>query len=418
MIAQTNNSVSELNKMARALMAETGSLGTETVEAAGNRYATGDLVVTRVNDHHAGVRNLQRWQVAEIDQEARELRLRSLDRPREATIGAAYLDTPTRHDRPSLQHGYAVTGHVAQGTTRATVFAQAEAGIYRQWAATALSRARQEMRLYGVVGEEPIDLESGPTHDRIGWDDLAASLSRDAAETSAADEGVRAELARLDETRLAGRLRSLDKTDQQVTADQATQDRLTRRLADTEGELRDLRTEAKQAPAPLRHSFAERETAARERVENARADLDEFEPQNSPTQQAERKAERVLIERELRARRQTRVTADRIQAPEYVVDALGPAPTQPLARAKWIEGVDEIERHRQLYGISDRASALGREPRDSIRRSRWQTLNQNLTGRQKEITRLENPTGTSRGLEQTRPAAPQAQSTIEIPAGP
>lgn len=131
MIAQTNNSVSELNKMARALMAETGSLGTETIEAAGNQYATGDLVVTRVNDHHAEVRNLQRWQITEIDQEARELRLRSLDSPREATIGAAYLATPTRHDRPSIQHGYAVTGHVAQGTTRATVFAQAEAGIYQ-----------------------------------------------------------------------------------------------------------------------------------------------------------------------------------------------------------------------------------------------------------------------------------------------
>lgn len=418
MIAQTNSSVTELNQMARAVMADSDRLGTETVEVAGNRYAAGDLVVTRINDHRAGIRNLQRWQIVEVNQEARELRLRSLDSPREATIGAAYLDTPTRHDRPSLQHGYAVTGHVAQGTTRATVFAQAEAGIYQQWAATALSRARQEMRLYGVVGEEPIDRESGPTHDRVGWDDLAASLSRDAAETSAADEGLRTRLARLDEPSLAGRLRSLDKTDEQAAADRATGNRLARRLADAEGEIRDIQTEAKQAPPPLRHTFADREAAARERIENARADLHEFEPLNSPAQHAEQKAERVLIERELRSRRQPRVTADRIQAPEYVIDGLGPAPTQPLARAKWIEGVDEIERHRQLYGISDITSALGREPLEPIRRARWQTLNKKLTTRQKEIVQLENPTGGTRGVEQAQPTTPQTQPTIEAPAGP
>ncbi len=416
MIAQTNTAVAELNTMARALMTETDRLGTETIEAAGNRYAAGDLVVTRVNDHHAGVRNLQRWQILDINQQERELRLRSLDSSHEATIGAAYLDTPTRHDRPSLQHGYAVTGHVAQGTTRATVFAQAEAGIYQQWAATALSRARQEMRLYGVVGEEPIERESGPTRERLDWDDLASSLSRDAAETSAADEGLRAKLARLDEPSLAGRLRSLDKADQQAADDRATGERLARRLTDAEGELRDIQAEAKQAPAPLRHTFAERETAARERVENARADLDEFEPLNSPTQHAEQKAERVLIERELRGRRQARVTADRIQAPEYVVDGLGPTPTQPLARAKWIEGVDEIERHRQLYGISDRKSALGPEPRNPSRRTRWQTLSKKLATRQKEIVQLENPNGATRGMEQPRPTTPQP--SIETPAGP
>jgi len=418
MIAQTNTAVAELNTMARALMAGTDRLGTETIEAGGNRYAAGDLVVTRLNDHHAGVRNLQRWQIIGINQQETEVRLRSLDDLREATIGAAYLDTPTRHDRPSLQHGYAVTGHVAQGTTRATVFAQAEAGIYQQWAATALSRARQEMRLYGVVGDEPIDRESGPTHERLGWDDLAASLSRDAAETSAADEGLRAQLAHLDEPSLAGRIRSLDRIDKQAAADRATGDRLARRLTDAEGELRDIHTEAKQAPAAIRQTFADREVAARERIENARAELDESKPLNSPTQYAEQKAERVLIERELRARRQARVTADRVQPPEYVVNALGPAPTQPLARAKWIESVDEIERHRQLYGISDRTSALGREPLEPIRRARWQALGGNLAGRHIEIVRLEHPTSTARGLEQTQPTTPQNQQVIETPASP
>lgn len=404
--------------MARTIMASSDRLGTEAIEVAGNQYAAGDLVVTRINDHRAGIRNLQRWQIAEVNQEVRELRLRSLDTPHEAVIGASYLDARTRHDRPSLQHGYAVTGHVAQGTTRAMVFAQAEAGIYRQWAATALSRARQEMRLYGVVGEEPIDLESGPTHEPMGWDDLAASISRDAAETAAADEGIRAELARLDEQGLTGRLRSLDRADQQAAADRTTRDRLTRRLADAEGELRDIQTEAEQVPAPLRENLVGREAEAQDRVERAQADLDEFAPWHSPTQRTEQKAERTLIERELQARRQARVTADRIQAPEYVVNALGPTPAQPLARAKWIEGVDEIERHRQIYRISARTSALGDEPHDPIRRSRWQTINRKLACRQSEIARLDNPTETARGPEQTRSTTSQPELTIESQTGP
>lgn len=267
------------------------------------------------------------------------------------------------------------------------------------------------MRLYGVVGEEPIDLESGPTHERLGWSDLAASLSRDAAETSAADEGLRAKLTRLDESSLAGRLRYLDKADEQAAADRATEDRLARRMVDAEGELRDIQTEAKQAPSPLRHTFAERETAARERVENARGDLDEIVALNSPAQHAEQKAERVLTEREFRARRQARVTADRIQTPEYVVNALGPGPTQPLTRAKWIEGVDQIERHRLLYRISDSTSALGLEPLNPIRRSRWRELNQSLTERQIAIADLENSADTTRAIGHPQP-------TIETPSGP
>ena len=412
MLAQTNTAVGELNTLARALMADHDRLGTETIQAGDANFAAGDLVVTRINDHRAGIRNLQRWQVFETNAESRELRLRSIDDTHEVTVGARYLDATTRHDRPSLQHGYAVTGHTAQGTTRAAVFAQAEAGIYRQWATTALSRAREVMRLYAVVGEEPIDLETGPTHNRTDWEDLTASVSRDAAETSAVDEGLRAELSRLGDTSLTHRLRSLDHADEQAAADEATRDRLTRRLADAKGELRDIEIETEQAPAALQPQLTQRQATALDRVARAQADLDEFREINSPTSRANQKAERTLIERELQTRRQTQVTADRTKPPEYITATLGTPPTDPLARAMWIESVDQVERYRQLRSINSKTAALGHEPSDPKQKAEWRKLTGKLADRENEITQLENAAPTTRERNLTKTAATQRTQSL------
>ena len=417
MLAQTNTAVAELNTLARALMADHDRLGTETVQAGDANFAAGDLVVTRINDRRAGIRNLQRWQVIEADSEVRELRLRSIEDTREVTVGASYLDATTRHDRTSLQHGYAVTGHTAQGTTRAAVFAQAEAGIYRQWAATALSRAKEEMRLYAVVGEEPIDLETGPTHNRTDWDDLTASVSRDAAETSAVDEGLRAELSRLGDTSLTHRLRSLDHADEQAAADKATRDRLTRRLADAKGELRDIETETKEAPAALQQQLTRQQATASDRVAHAQADLDEFKPFDSPSRRAEQKAERTLIERELQSRRQAQVTADRTKSPEYITATLGIPPSDPLARAIWIKSVDQVERYRQLHSIGSKTAALGHEPTDPKQKAEWRKLTGKLADREKEITQLENPAHTGKERTPTKTAAPQRAESFHRAAG-
>lgn len=413
MLAQTNTAVADLNAMARALMAGQDRLGADTVQAGGVNYAPGDLVVTRINDHRQGIRNLQRWQVIEADSDARELRLRSIEDPQEVTIGAGYLDARTRHDRPSLQHGYAVTGHIAQGTTRAAVFAQAEASIYRQWANTALSRTRDEMRLYAVVGEEPVDLETGPTHEPSGWDDLTAGISRDAAETAATDERLRSEISGLSDTSLTHRLQALDHADQQAAADQAIRDRLTRRLADTRGELRDVEAELEQAPAALQAQLAQRQAAALDRLTDTQADLDEFREVDSPADRASQKAERTLIERELQARRKAQVTADRTAAPEYVTETIGPVPSDPLARAVWVEAIDQIERYRQLHSITARTLALGHEPSDPRRRPEWQRLNDRLTNDEKRISQLEQATPT-RTAERTQPHAPQSHEAASF----
>ncbi|MDQ6846711.1 MAG: helicase C-terminal domain-containing protein [Candidatus Dormibacteraeota bacterium] len=64
-----------------------------------------------------------------------------------------------------LRHGYAITGHKAQGTTADRAFVLGDEAIYREWGYMALSRGRAENRLYVVAGElEPTD-DSG--HGRI-----------------------------------------------------------------------------------------------------------------------------------------------------------------------------------------------------------------------------------------------------------
>jgi len=72
----------------------------------------------------------------------------------------------------------------------------------------------------------------------------------------------------------------------------------------------------------------------RDRVTDARADLDEFRDFDSRARRSDQRAERTLIERELQARRQAQVTANRPKPPEYVTEILGLAPSDPLARAE------------------------------------------------------------------------------------
>lgn len=47
-----------------------GRLGEREIEVGGERFASGDQVITRINDHRAHIYNRERWRVAEVDPEA------------------------------------------------------------------------------------------------------------------------------------------------------------------------------------------------------------------------------------------------------------------------------------------------------------------------------------------------------------
>jgi hypothetical protein len=110
---------------------------------------------------------------------------------RRVGLGGAFLTSANRDRDPTLVHGYAMTGHVAQGATVDRAFVLASEGMSREWAYVALSRGRLSNRLY--VAEQPDDdrAEFAPTtpdqRDPIAR--LAAALRDSEARVLAIDTG-------------------------------------------------------------------------------------------------------------------------------------------------------------------------------------------------------------------------------------
>jgi hypothetical protein len=185
--------------------------------------------------------------------------------------------------------------------------------------------------------------------------------------------------------------------------------RLAERLVDTpngrNGELARLaerRTEAERAAALAGERVEELErelpgkrrgstgsvTAARaladqatERAEQLRRREDELErsmadvrrPAASQAQDAVRYA---AIGDELDRRGRARARAAIVERPEYLVRELGPYPARRSERRVWDRAARGIESYRYEFGVKDRTSALGEEPRELRQRQAWRATRQ------------------------------------------
>ena len=63
MVAKRNVEVERLNALAREMMRAEGRLGSAEIEVGELRFAAGDQVITRVNDHRHSIYNRERWRV-------------------------------------------------------------------------------------------------------------------------------------------------------------------------------------------------------------------------------------------------------------------------------------------------------------------------------------------------------------------
>jgi conjugative relaxase-like TrwC/TraI family protein len=220
MIAYRRADVAELNSVARTLLNREGRLGRERLDLDnGTELAAGDRVLCTRNDRRLDVANGSRGTVVAIDRNRRSIVL-ELDGHRQLTLPAAYLDAG------HVIHAYALTGHKTQGLTveRAFVLADGQ-GALREWGYVALTRSREQTRLYTLANQLEPD---APPHrpEPVGpVDRLAEALARPAAESLAADAattrgnsydpGDRARLGR--QTRLlVDRRRALEKKRTQV----------------------------------------------------------------------------------------------------------------------------------------------------------------------------------------------------------
>ena len=187
MIAFRRVDVADLNGRARALMRAAGALGEQELELAAGGFAVGDRVVLRRNDRRLGVANGERGVVAAVEPRGRTMDVELGDR--RVRLDADYLDRDGRHG-PALAHGYAITGHSAQGLTCDRTFVLVTSEASREWCYTALSRGRHENRLYAVAREPDDRAEFAPSD--VRRDPVAAAFGRRSEQTLANDVVERA----------------------------------------------------------------------------------------------------------------------------------------------------------------------------------------------------------------------------------
>jgi conjugative relaxase-like TrwC/TraI family protein len=216
MIAYRRADVAELNTVARALLDGDGLLGPERLHLDnGIELAAGDRILCTRNDRHLAIANGNRGTITAIDRAQRTAEV-ELDDHRLLTLPARYLDAG------HVAYGYALTGHKTQGLTLEHAFVLADdRRALREWGYVALSRAREQTRVYTTANEIEPDAPPHRPEPADPLDRLAEALTCPAAQTLALDTATarlnspsRDELARLSrqlrERRLALEKQQLD----------------------------------------------------------------------------------------------------------------------------------------------------------------------------------------------------------------
>lgn len=162
----------------------------------GQRFAAGGRVVIRRNDLGAGVHNGDRCRVLAVDARRLQMVVAVDGRQDPTLLDARFLLRRTEHGDPPIAHGFAVTGHVAQGMTVHRTFVLAGPGISREWAYAALSRGRAENCIYiagrAEQGRDEFAPGERPQHRLDARDRLVRDLARSDAQPLALDQLGRA----------------------------------------------------------------------------------------------------------------------------------------------------------------------------------------------------------------------------------
>jgi conjugative relaxase-like TrwC/TraI family protein len=190
MIARDNLTRERLNRAARAKLKHDEQLGVQDVIIGGRGYAPGDRVISRRNDRRQDVDNGTLASVIAID----------------ADTGAMLLETDAGEPRAldheyvaqHLEHAYALTAHGAQGATVQWAGVTGRPDEFtREWAYTALSRARETTTIHLIsqrterdrdrddYAPAPADRTPDQTRDR-----LRQTLTRSETEPLATEQSI------------------------------------------------------------------------------------------------------------------------------------------------------------------------------------------------------------------------------------
>jgi hypothetical protein len=250
-----------------------------------------------------------------------------------------------------------------------------------------LSRARQDTRLYAVVGPEPHGADELDLPDRDQPDaylQLAQALSRAGGQTLAIDTPnspdlqrlstaeLRAERDRLrhkldeaprDRSRELGRATAHREQDEQALA--AHQPSTGRQPG---GMLRFLRSGDQ--PAGIRGGLAVA-TQQANRAHDRERELRQHQQRRDGWLEANAHLgpQYRQVVRALAWQRRTTGLAIEQERPGYVLAALGPVPASTRGRRAWRQAAAEIEHYRHSYHITDPERALGPEPHAPTQRA-------------------------------------------------
>jgi ATP-dependent exoDNAse (exonuclease V) alpha subunit len=193
-IALRRSDVRALNRLARATMREAGRLDGPELMVGEEGFSARDVVVLRLNDARRGVSNGDRGVVRAVGDTALLIRIGE----RDVELDREYLTRKTVHGDPVVAHGYAVTGHVAQGLTTDRAFVLASDEMYREWTYTAMSRGRQTNRLYLVESNERARDEIAPASRATVEQDLLRHVRQSRRQVMAMDVAGRERAPELD----------------------------------------------------------------------------------------------------------------------------------------------------------------------------------------------------------------------------
>jgi hypothetical protein len=395
LLAYRRGEVDRLNSACQQLLSTRGRLGQERLQVEDLQLAVGDRVVCGRNAiSQLGVANGTRGSITALDPEARSLTIRvNAKDPREVTLPAWYLDGRQRGERNRrVDLAYATSGHRAQGLTRWRALVRLTGSEDANWLYVQLSRARQDTRLYAVVGPEPhpaaeLDLPDREVGD--GYAQLAQALARAGGQTLAIDTPSTLDLRQLSTGELRAERDRLRRLLDQAPQDRTRElERASARQAEANQALEQLAGKDGQPGQPrgmlrlLRR--AESPSAARAALVLAR-------------QQADRAAEAELKVRQHQQRRagwleanahlgpayrhvvgelawQCRASglAAEHDQPAYLRDELGPVPESTRGRRAWRQAAGAIQDYRRRYHLNDPDRALGPLPREPAQRTAWQ----------------------------------------------
>ena len=411
MVAKRNAEVGQLNELARAAMREQGRLGQIEIEVGEGRFAAGDQVITRVNDHANQVYNRERWAVAEVDAQARRVVLDGIDTQRRVCVDAVYLERVNPRDgAPALQHAYAATTYCAQGTTVDRAFVCVDPSMDKQELYVAASRSREETLIYatpeiGAMGREEYAPRSA--RERSALETFTAAAQRDRAQTAAHEEARRSELRKLSSQELAAQRAEVSDKARSEQLDQRRYDADLNRIERAKEMLAAAIGRREAAEAAPKSQWVGELSGARAIEAHNREGLDRLltEAEGAQPPGVEARQQAAAIEAVLAERRALAITAAQISPADYIKHELGERPIDPAKRKAWERGVAAIEGYRQEHGVKDRDRAFGAEPKDHAQRSELDLQRSRVAEQQRQL-------GIGQGADRSRSV--QRAASLEI----